>query len=165
MHNKHLFFLIMLVSINKNRKVNIKFNVKDENNRVVKGALIRIKPYNSRQLMNIKTCCHGSALLRGVFKNIYEITICKKGYKEKRFLIKACKNINCNICLCHYNDNRLYGYITDFKNEAVDNAIVVLYRVICENVYVPEKFTYTDFTGEYNFFDILNGKYIIKAIK
>ncbi|MEW8955797.1 hypothetical protein [Clostridium sp.] len=166
MYNKYLLFLIILLLIKEKNKVNIKFNVKDENNGIVKGALIKIKPYNSREVTNIKTCSHGSALLKGVPKNTYEVTVCKKGYKEKRLLVRAYKNITCNVCLSYYyNNNRLYGYITDSKSKPIDNAIVVLYEVVCEKVYIPKRFTYTDFTGEYNFFNIPNGKYIIKAIK
>lgn len=169
MINRFLFILILMILPREKYKINsriyIKFNVRDENNIPIKDAKISIRAYKSKKIINILTCYRGRALTSGICKNTYKITISKKGYTEKTFIIKAFKNINCNISLCHINTNRIYGYITDINNRVVNKAIVVLYKVISKKVYIPKKFTYTDFTGEYNFFNIPKGKYIIKAIK
>lgn len=167
MTNSFLFIIIILFLLNKNNSVNIKFNVRDENNKAIKGAFIIIKEYNTGNLINVMTCCHGLASFKGIINDSYQVVIYKKGYRVKTFNVNACKDINCNICLCRcvYKVNRLYGYITDSEKKIIDRAAVVLYRVVGERRYVAKRFTYTDFTGEYNFFDIPKGNYIVKAIK
>lgn len=165
--NTNLLFILAtaLLCMQNDDTINIRFNIRNENNKCVNGALISILPYNSKNIVNMTTFCDGSAILNNTCKNIYKVVIHKPAYKTKTFFIKACNDINCNICLCRCKKNRLYGYITNQCNEIVDGAIVVLYRVIGKHVYFPVRFNYTNFTGEYNFFDIPKGCYIIKAIK
>lgn len=169
MINEILFILILMILPKErfriNNRIAIRFNIRDENNTPIKDAKISIRPCKSERIINILTCYRGRALIRGICRNNYKITISKNGYIEKTFIIKACKNTNCNINLYHINRNRIYGYVTDINNKAVNKAVVILYKVVSKKIYIPKKFIYTDFTGEYNFFNIPNGTYIVKAVK
>lgn len=172
MINNFLFILATLFlcktynnNISCNNSVNITFKIINEHNKCVSGAVINIIAYNSNQVLNLATSCNGLASLTAAYRNVYKVVIYKQGYKKKTFFVNPYKNINCNICLCYCIQNRLYGFITNQNNEVINKAIVVLYKVIKKKLYLPVRFTYTDFTGEYNFINIPKGMYIVKAIK
>lgn len=167
MNNCFLFILTssLLCMTTNNNVANIKLNILNEDKDIINGCYICIIPYNSGNRKKIIKLCNGSITIKNLPKNIYKIIIYKANYKTKTIIVNIYKDLNINIYLCTYKNNRLYGYITNHVDENIDDAIVVLYRVIGNHCYFPIDFTYTDFTGEYNFFDIPKGLYIIKAIK
>ena len=165
MNNSFLFILVVLFLLEQNSKADIIFEVRDEKNKVIKGACISVKSCNLNNIIMGNTGCNGVATFKGIIKDKYEVIICKQGYKQKKFLVNICDNSCFGIYLCSCKSNRLYGYVTDLNNKVVEKAAVVLYRVIRDGIYYPVRFTYTDFTGEYNFIDIPKGDYIVKAIK
>lgn len=148
-----------------NPKANLRLCVRDENNKIVDNAHIHIEDCHSNRCYNLDTDCNGVAQLKCIPKSKYKISIYKLGFIEKTFTLNVSQDLNCNICLCHRKRSRIYGYITDNSKNPVERATVVLYKVLKNNVYFPVKFTYSDYTGEYNFVDIPKGDYIVKAIK
>lgn len=169
MINRFIFILILLMLPRQKYKFDngicIKFNVRDENNIPVRDAKISIRPYKCRNIRNTSTCCRGIACIRGLYKNAYKVTISKVGYITKTFIIKVYKNMSCNITFNHKKITRIYGYIVDTHKRPINRASVILFRVISKGVYVPKRFTYTDYRGQYNFFNVPKGIYIVKAIK
>ncbi|MEG0307305.1 MAG: hypothetical protein RR636_05130 [Clostridium sp.] len=166
MNNAIFLFLVIFILFNEdNMKVNIKFNVRDEHNKAINGAIIIIKPCNIKCLIKKLTYCDGGAIFKNISTGSYKVIVYKEGYKIEKFIINPCKNSSCTICLYPCKHSKVYGYITNQCNEPVDKAVVVLYRVIGEKRYFPIQFTYTDYEGRYNFCDVPKDCYIIKSIK
>lgn len=163
----YIMFILLVILLCKkcNTNISIKVNVMDEDNKPLKNTMVIIKPCNLDKCLKLITDCSGSIIINNIPVNRYQFLVYTKGYNKKIFFINACNNINLNICLCKYKKSRIHGYIKDIENNAIDEAIVVLYKVLCRNSYKAVKFDYTDFMGEYNFIDIEKGCYIIKSIK
>lgn len=141
------------------------FYIKDENNKPIKNAYIFIENINFNKSIKLKSNNKGCCKCKLYHCCKYNVTVKHNGYYDKSFCIIPFKNMEYEICLNKKHKNRLYGFISNNNDKKIRRALVVLYEVKEPNKYIPKHFTYTDFTGEYNFFNLPKGTYIIKAIK
>lgn len=162
----NLLILFLAFKLKKKSQNNVAFNIKD-NKGPIRNGYICIRSIKTKRFLIVKTDSYGRAVVKNICNGCYIVKACSDGYKEKFFKIQVCEDRCYDICLCKnkYEKNRIYGYIKDEKDKIIEKALVVLYEVIEKNKYNPVRFTYTDFTGEYNFIDVPKGKYLIKAIK
>lgn len=161
-----LLILFLALKLKKKNQYNLVFNIKD-NNKPIRNGYVCIRSMKTKRFLIVKTDSYGRAVVKNICSGFYIVKACADGYKDKFLKIQVCENRSYNLCLCKSkcDKNRIYGYIKDEKDKIIERALVVLYEVLGENKYNPVRFTYTDFTGEYNFIDVPEGKYLIKAIK
>ncbi len=158
-----LLFILML--LNNLKRISIKINIVDENKMPLKNVTVYGKSTVSNEWILLNSCLGPWVFITNVPKGNINFIIYKEDYYIKSFDICIFSDYEFTICLCKKKKSRIYGVITNVCNEVISNAIVVLYKVIGENHYLPLRSTRTDFFGEYNFIDVQEGTYIIKAIK
>lgn len=161
----NLKLLVLLILLNNLKRISVKINIVDENGTQLKNVEVYGKSVVSGECVILNSYCGSWVCFTNVPSGNVEFVVYKEGFYIKSFCACITENCEFTVCLCRKRKNRIYGVITNNFNDVVENAVVVLYRVIKEDVYVPLKSTRSDFSGEYNFIDIPKGTYIVKAIK
>lgn len=160
-----LKLLLILLILNNLKRISIKINIVDENKTPLKNVTIYGKSNVSNEWVILNSCLSSWVYITNVPKGNIDFIICKNDYYIKTFNLCISNDCEFTICLLKKKRSRIYGIITNTFNEVIGNAIVVLYKVIDQNKYLPLRATSTDFLGEYNFIDVPEGTYIVKAIK
>lgn len=161
----NLKLILILMLLEHLKKLIIKINIVDEKNKKLKNVIVYGRSCTSNQWLLLNSCNYSWVMFNDVPKGNMEFIVYKDGYYLKSFRKYFTNNHEFTICICKIKVNRVYGIITDYLNKSIENAVVILYKVIEEDRYCPMRFTKTDFLGEYNFVDVPRGTYIIKAIK